>query len=100
MSSADLDKLLGLIGATKPLPEDPVKRADIETVLKDGYVVLDGLLDEEDVKTLADEVDRMTGDDPKFGRKTFEGWATIRIYSLLNKCVSFFFLFDEKNEAD
>ncbi|CRG83580.1 putative protein Mb3657 [Talaromyces islandicus] len=89
MSSADLDKLLGLIGATKPLPEDPVKRADIETVLRDGYVVLDGLLDEEDVKELADEVDRMTGDDPKFGRKTFEGWATIRIYSLLNKTRKF-----------
>lgn len=94
MSTNDpyLDKHIAVINSfssTKPLPDDPVKRADIETVLRDGYVVLDGLLDEQDAKTLAEEVDRMTGDNPKFGRKAFEGWATIRIYSLLNKYVSF-----------
>ncbi|KAH8688827.1 hypothetical protein BGW36DRAFT_309502 [Talaromyces proteolyticus] len=72
-----------------PLPEDPVTRADIEAVLKDGFVVLDGLLTEEDIKSFREEIDHMTGEHPKFGRHMFEGRETIRIYSLLNKTRKF-----------
>lgn len=73
-----------------PMPEDPVKRADIEAVLKNGYVALENLLDEEEVKSLKEEVTRMTGDSPRLGRHMFEGSNTVRIYSLLNKSVLFF----------
>jgi hypothetical protein len=67
------------------LPEDPVKRADIEAVLKDGYVALHNLLTEEDIEILKEDVVRMTGEKPKLGRHIFEGADTVRIYSLLNK---------------
>lgn len=70
-----------------PLPEDPVKRADVESVLQNGYVALDNLLTEEDVQSLREEIDRMTGENPRKGRHMFEGTNTIRIYSLLNKFV-------------
>jgi hypothetical protein len=67
------------------LPEDPVKRADIEAVLRDGYVVMENMVPPEDIEAMREVMTRLTGDDPKMGRHIFEGHSTIRIYSLLNK---------------
>lgn len=69
------------------LPEDPQTRADIEAVLKDGYVVMENFIPKEEVDAMNAEIDRMTGEDPKLGRHIFEGRNTVRIYSLLNKYV-------------
>lgn len=87
----EIDYFLNLLNLEHlpPLPEDPVKRADIESVLKNGYVTLENLLTEEDVQSLREEVDRMTGENPRKGRHMFEGRNTIRIYSLLNKSRKF-----------
>lgn len=85
----EIDYFLNLLNLEHlpPLPEDPVKRADVESVLQNGYVALDNLLTEEDVQSLREEVDRMTGENPRKGRHMFEGRETVRIYSLLNKFV-------------
>lgn len=85
----EIDYFLNLLNLEHlpPLPEDPVKRADVESVLQNGYVALDNLLTEEDVQSLREEIDRMTGENPRKGRHMFEGRDTIRIYSLLNKFV-------------
>lgn len=84
---ASVDYFLNLLNFSHlpAFPEDPVKRADIEAVLKDGYVALENLLTEEDVEILKEEIVRMTGENPKLGRHMFEGTDTVRIYSLLNK---------------
>ncbi|KAL1966010.1 hypothetical protein VTN77DRAFT_4950 [Rasamsonia byssochlamydoides] len=63
------------------MPDDPVKRADIEAVLKDGYVVMENLIPKDEVELLRQEITRLTGDKPKLGRHIFEGKNTIRIYS-------------------
>jgi hypothetical protein len=85
----EIDYFLNLLNLEHlpPLPEDPVKRADIESVLQNGFVALDNLLTEEDIQSLREEVDRMTGENPRTGRHMFEGRDTVRIYSLLNKFV-------------
>ncbi|GAM43660.1 hypothetical protein TCE0_060f18649 [Talaromyces pinophilus] len=71
----EIDYFLNLLNLEHlpPLPEDPVKRADVESVLQNGYVALDNLLTEEDVQSLREEVDRMTGENPRKGRHMFEG---------------------------
>lgn len=73
---------------TKPLPLDPVDRANIEHVLKHGYVVLEDCFTKDEADSAKAEIDRLSGSAPVKGRNAFEGFNTNRIYSLLNKCVS------------
>lgn len=69
----------------KPLPTDPVTRADIEHVLEHGYVILPDCFTKSEAKEARDEITRLLGESPLVGRNTFEGLNTNRIYSLLNK---------------
>ncbi|KIV86231.1 hypothetical protein PV11_01856 [Exophiala sideris] len=69
----------------KPLPEDPVTRADVEHVLEHGYVVLPDCFTKAEVREARNEIIRLLGKDPLGGRNPFEGLNTNRIYSLLNK---------------
>ncbi|KIW18123.1 hypothetical protein PV08_02411 [Exophiala spinifera] len=71
--------------ARKPLPEDAGTRADIEHVLKHGYVVLPDCFTEAEAREARGEIVRLLGKDPLHGRNSFEGLNTNRIYSLLNK---------------
>jgi ectoine hydroxylase-related dioxygenase (phytanoyl-CoA dioxygenase family) len=67
------------------LPEDAVSRADIEHVLKHGFVVLENAFTREQTDEAKAEMIRLSGETPKAGRNPFEGLDTNRIYSLLNK---------------
>jgi ectoine hydroxylase-related dioxygenase (phytanoyl-CoA dioxygenase family) len=69
----------------KPLPSDPVARADIEHVLEHGYVILPDCFTKAEAKEAREEIKRLLGDNPLGGRNAFEGINTNRIYSLLNK---------------
>lgn len=69
----------------KPLPEDPATRADVEHVLRHGYVILPECFTKAEAKEARDEIDRLLGPSPLGGRNAFEGVKTNRIYSLLNK---------------
>lgn len=69
----------------KPLPTDPSLRADIQHVLEHGYVILPDSFTAAEAAEARDEVDRLSGPDPRTGRTGFEGHKTSRIYSLLNK---------------
>ncbi|KAK4939754.1 hypothetical protein LTR10_020038 [Elasticomyces elasticus] len=69
----------------KPLPKDPVTRADVEHVLEHGYVVLPDCFTKAEAKEARNEIIRLLGKDPLGGRNPFEGLNTNRIYSLLNK---------------
>ena len=71
--------------SSKPYPEDPIARADIEHVLQHGYVVLPDCFTKEEAGEARDEINRLLGDAPLGGRNDFEGLNTNRIYSLLNK---------------
>jgi hypothetical protein len=68
-----------------PLPANPQTRADIEHVLKHGYVILPGCFTPAQALEARNEIDRLLGSAPLTGRNAFEGHATNRIYSLLNK---------------
>lgn len=69
----------------KPLPEDPITRADVEHVLEHGYVVIPGCFTKQEAKEARNEISRLLGEAPLGGRNPFEGLNTNRIYSLLNK---------------
>lgn len=69
----------------KPLPSDPVTRANIEHVVEHGYVIILNCFTKAEAKKARDEIDRLLGDKPQVGRNSFEGVDTNRIYSLLNK---------------
>lgn len=69
----------------KPLPSDPVTRADVEHVLEHGYVILPDCFTKAEAKEARDEINRLLGEAPLGGRNAFEGLNTNRIYSLLNK---------------
>ena len=71
----------------KPLPDDPVLRADIEHVLEHGYVILPNCFTKAEAKEARDEIIRLLEKDGQAlgGRNNFEGLNTNRIYSLLNK---------------
>ena len=69
----------------RPLPDDSVSRADIEHVLKHGYVIIRDAFTKAEAKEARDEIDRLLGQSPLKGRNPFEGLNTNRIYSLLNK---------------
>lgn len=70
---------------TKPLPSDPVDRANVEQVLKQGYVVLEDCFSRDEAEAAKAEINRLSGKEPVKGRNSFEGLNTNRIYSLLNK---------------
>lgn len=62
---------------------DPaVVDADLAQVHRDGYVILPGLLDGGQIAAIRDAVEPVLG---RCGRNPFEGKATQRIYSVLNK---------------
>ncbi|MFB8002688.1 phytanoyl-CoA dioxygenase family protein [Nocardia sp. NPDC056000] len=62
---------------------DPaVVEADLAAVLRDGYVILPDLLTADELKAIHDDVDSLLN---LKGRNNFEGHATQRIYSVLNK---------------
>ena len=75
----------GHYAARKSLPSDPQTRADIEHVLKHGYVILPKCFTSAEAKEARDEIDNLLGVTPLVGRNPFEGLNTNRIYSLLNK---------------
>jgi hypothetical protein len=69
----------------KELPSDPVDRANVEHVLKHGYVILENCFSKAEAEAAKTEIDRLSGGSPLKGRNPFEGLSTNRIYSLLNK---------------
>lgn len=71
--------------ARKPLPTDSSLRADISHVLEHGYVILPNQFTAAEALEARNEISRLLGNTPLGGRNTFEGLATNRIYSLINK---------------
>jgi hypothetical protein len=71
--------------ARKPLPSDPQTRADVQHVLQHGYVILPQCFTPAQALEARLEIDSLLGTQPLTGRNAFEGHATNRIYSLLNK---------------
>ncbi|KPI40983.1 uncharacterized protein AB675_7958 [Cyphellophora attinorum] len=69
----------------KPLPSDPTIRADIEAVLRDGFVIIPDCFTKDEAAEARNEIMRLLGESPRGGRNSFEGLNTNRIYSLLNK---------------
>lgn len=70
---------------SRGLPSDPVDRANVEHVLRHGYVVLENCFSKDEAEGAKAEIDRLSGGSPVKGRNAFEGYNTNRIYSLLNK---------------
>lgn len=68
-----------------PMPKDPVNRANVEHVLRHGYVVIRNCFTKQEADEAKAETDRLGGPFPMGGRNDFEGFKTHRIYSLLNK---------------
>ncbi|KAK2802924.1 hypothetical protein FQN50_007169 [Emmonsiellopsis sp. PD_5] len=66
------------------LPEDPTDRANVEHVLRHGYVILENCFTQDEANEAKAEIDRLSGKTPHPGRNAFEGFKTNRIYSLLN----------------
>ena len=78
--SADLSDVIG-----RGLPQDPSDRANVQHVLRHGYVVLENCFSKAEADEAKAEIDRLSGNSPRVGRNPFEGFKTNRIYSLLNK---------------
>ncbi|KAK1573635.1 uncharacterized protein LY79DRAFT_706952 [Colletotrichum navitas] len=69
----------------RPLPEDSTLRGYVETVLRDGYVIIpDAFTEAEAVEAIA-EIDRLHGNNPLTGATTFDGHRTNLMLSLLGK---------------
>jgi ectoine hydroxylase-related dioxygenase (phytanoyl-CoA dioxygenase family) len=56
----------------------------LETLQRDGYVVLDDAVDTATWKHARDELERLLPDTP-YGRQEFEGYKTKRVYALFGK---------------
>lgn len=69
----------------KPLPSNPQTLADIQHVLKCGYIILHNQFSPSDAAAARAEIARLSGSTPQNGRNPFEGLKTNRIYSLFNK---------------
>lgn len=67
------------------LPSNAQSKADIEQCVEHGYVILQDVFTLDEAAEARAEIDRLSGKDPIPGRNVFEGLATNRIYSLLNK---------------
>lgn len=86
-SFADLltDDLAGTYRRTASAGETvdaAVADADVAAVRRDGYVILPGLLDAGEIAAIKKAVDPLLA---RTGRNPFEGHATQRVYSVLNK---------------
>lgn len=79
------DDLAGTYRRTASAGEsvDPaVADADVARVRRDGYVILPGLIDAEEIAAIKSAVAPLLG---HTGRNAFEGHGTQRVYSVLNK---------------
>ncbi len=56
----------------------------LEALQRDGYVLIEDVLEAGDVKHVRDEIERLLGDTP-YGRQDFEGLKTQRVYALFGK---------------
>lgn len=79
----DPERLAQLI--PRDLASDPQTRANVETTLKQGYVVIPNCFTRAEALEAKAEIDRLTGKDPPTGRNVFEGARTNRIFALPNK---------------
>ncbi len=70
--------------AYRPGPErtSPAVEADFAVLQRDGYVIIEGLLDHDDVASIRAAVTPLLD---RFGRNTFEGTKTQRVYNVLAK---------------
>lgn len=68
--------------APKPDRDTPEIAADFETLMRQGYVILEGLISPEDCAAIKREGERLLG---QTGRNAFEGLSTQRVYALLSK---------------
>ncbi len=60
----------------------PETATDYASLMRDGYVIVDGLLDTQTCQALRTESDRLLGGT---GRNSFEGFKTQRVYNILAK---------------
>ncbi len=60
----------------------------IEGVRRDGYAIVEGMLDSDDIARKRADLDRILADTPT-GRNDFEGFATRRVYALFAKTRTF-----------
>jgi hypothetical protein len=51
----------------KPLPSDPVVRADIEAVLRDGFVIIPDCFTKDEAAEARNEIMRLLGESPRGG---------------------------------
>ena len=80
-----MEHLNALNSSQQGLPEDPVSRADVQHVLEHGFVILENVFTKAEANEAVAELQRLSGEAPKSGRNTFEGFSTNRVYALLNK---------------
>ena len=62
--------------------DTPDIRADYENLMRDGYVIIENLLDLETLEFIKTEAAKLLG---KTGRNPFEGIQTQRVYDVLSK---------------
>lgn len=62
--------------------QDQACEADYEQLMRDGYVVIEGLIDAEKINAIREQTHELLG---KQGRNTFEGLKTQRLYDVLSK---------------
>jgi ectoine hydroxylase-related dioxygenase (phytanoyl-CoA dioxygenase family) len=73
----------------KPMPTDAGLRGLVQSVLRDGYVVIPNAFTEAEALEAIAEIDRLHGDRPRTGRDAFDGFKTNRIFALLAKTRAF-----------
>ena len=68
-------------------PRDlPETSSDLEALLQDGYVIVEGLLNKSTCQMMRDESERLLS---ASGRNAFEGFKTQRVYNILAKSRTF-----------
>jgi hypothetical protein len=63
-------------------PAGQTVRAQLDALLRDGYVILEGLIDRDQCQTIRDEATRLLD---RTGANPFEGHKTQRVYAPLSK---------------
>ena len=63
---------------------DDTLASDLEALRRDGFLVLHGLLNADDVRSLADELEPWLRRTPRC-EGDFHGWSTTRVNGLLSK---------------
>lgn len=56
--------------------------ADLKKVMLDGYVIIEGLLSQQEINNIREEIEPLL---EKSGRNNFEGYKTQRVYDVLSK---------------